>query len=472
MHSATIVWFKRDLRLLDNPALFHAANNPIIPLFILDENDPWYPGGASLWWLHKSLKSLKRSLTQHGLSLILRKGEPLKILHEIIKTNHIKGIYWNRCYDPYANKIEQQLKETFPSLECLGFNGTLLIKPSQMKTISGKFYQVFTPFWKALQQTHISPPHPIPNLQKSEIFLQSEDLDSWNLHPQNPDWSTEFTEWIPGEQSAQKKLERFLKTKINNYKLGRDFPNEDFTSKLSPHLHWGEISPRSIWHALRLSSSGETSEGELCFLKEIAWREFCYHLLYAFPSLPESALRPKFSLFHWENNTETFKAWTQGKTGYPIVDAGMRQLWHKGWMHNRVRMITASFLIKDLFISWEWGQKWFWDTLVDADLANNAANWQWVAGSGADAAPFFRIFNPVTQGQKFDPNGEYIKKWIPELKNLPSEYIHSPWLAPDSLLIKAGITLGKTYPHPIVDHKQAREKALFYFKNLPDLPLR
>lgn len=471
--SPAIIWFRQDLRLRDNPALIQAADFPIIPLFIWDENDPHHPGSASQWWLKKSLISLQQSLNRYGLKLIFRQGNPLKILEEIITSHNVGTLYWSRCYEPHAIDRDKKVKEFFRAhIDCQSFNSSLLIEPWTLKTQSGKPYQVFTPYLKALKDINL--PHPLPiskNLRGYERSVFSERLESWNVHPAHPDWSEGLEkEWTPGEEGAQTRLSFFLDHLLQAYQEGRDQASLEATSKLSPHLHWGEIGPRQIWHSILSSKLGGLSNNAWIFLSEIAWREFSYYLLYHFPTLPHKPLRKEFSHFPWVKDERALHKWQKGMTGYPLVDAGMRQLWYTGWMHNRVRMITASFLIKDLLISWQEGAEWFWDTLVDADLANNSASWQWIAGCGADAAPYFRIFNPILQGQKFDPYGEYVRQWIPELRLLPDKYIHNPWEAPINILDSAGIKLGDTYPLPHIDHTKARHRALEAFKIIKSFP--
>lgn len=464
-----IVWFRQDLRLLDNPALFHAAQSgaPVIPLYIFDEHDPWAPGSASRWWLHKSIEAL-----QKDVPLILRRGNPETILKEIIEKSGAQAVYWNRLYEPYLKGRDEKIKAKLKSqgLQAQSFNSALLIEPWEHLKSDGTPYQVFTPFWKGfLAKGH--PPKPLEkpqNLKFYEGHIHSEDLNSWGFLPQRPNWAQGFEEmWAPGEEGALQRLEEFLEENVKSYPDERNRPDCAGTSRLSAHLHWGEISPRTVWYQTqtRIHEKGWDREG-LDYLRELAWREFSYHLLFHNPDLPSKPLRREFENFPWEFNEEHFTRWQKGLTGYPIVDAGMRELWHTGWMHNRVRMVVASFLIKDLLIHWSKGEAWFWDTLVDADLSNNAASWQWVAGSGADASPYFRIFNPVLQGEKFDPNGDYVRKWIPELNGLPSAWIHKPYDAPLDILKDAGIVLGTTYPKPIVDHKKARDKALGAYKAL------
>lgn len=468
MESPAIIWFRRDLRLSDHPALNQAAAFPIIPLFIWDDKNPDDLGGASQWWLHKSLCSLQKSLNTYGLELILRRGDPLKILEELVTSHNVGSLYWSRCYEPYAIERDKKIKEFFkPFIQVQSFNASLLTEPWTLKTQAGSPYQMFTPYWKALRILgNFDIPLCIPkNLKRYTGTILSDDLEAWSLRPSHPNWAQGFEkEWIPGEEGAERKLSFFIKNLIQTYEKNRDFPDFQATSKLSPHLHWGEISPRQIWHSIMSSSLGTPSNDGWAFLSELAWREFSYYLLYHFPKLSQQPLRQSFEKFVWSTDQNALNYWQKGMTGYPIVDAGMRQLWHIGWMHNRVRMIAASFLVKDLLIPWQTGASWFLDTLVDADLATNSLNWQWVAGCGVDAAPYFRIFNPVTQGQKFDPQGKYVRRWIPELNLLPDKYIHNPWEAPRSTLKSAGIRLGETYPYPLIDHKKTRLRALKAFE--------
>lgn len=450
-----IIWFRQDLRLADNPALHHAIQNgmEILPVYIFDNQTAWPMGGASQWWLHHSLQSLNESLDG---KLHLAHGTPMSILQQLIHDHAITHLYWNRCYEPAAIARDKKIKDHFKkTITVESFNGSLLFEPWEIKQ-----YKIFTPYWKKCREHSF--PKPLPAPQKINFISAPGDaLNNWHLLPTKPDWAGGLRQtWQPGEQQARARLADFLKNKSPHYKNGRDRPDKEYTSRLSPYLHFGEISPRQIAAATPPGDGGDK------FMAEIGWREFAHHLLYHFPDLPEKPLRPAFIHFPWHKNQNHLRAWQRGQTGYPIVDAGMRQLWQTGFMHNRVRMIAASFLIKHLLIPWQTGEKWFWDTLVDADLANNAASWQWVAGCGTDASPWFRIFNPITQGQKFDPNGDYIRAYVPELKNLPTAYIYAPWEAPASILQQAGVTLGKTYPHPIVDHKKARDLALAGYKEI------
>ncbi len=446
-----IVWFRQDLRLADNPALRAAAQTgaPIIALFVLDDGGRAL-GGAARWWLHHSLAALDASLKKH---LVLRRGDAATIIPTLAKQTGAQAVMWNRCYEPFAVARDTRLKAelTEQCVDVQSFNGALLHEPWDLKTGAGKPFRVFTPFWNAMRAREASRPLPAP----STMTLQRVDgdrLEDWRLLPTRPDWATGF-DWTPGEKSAHDALYDFL-PHIAQYKTGRDLPDRDGTSRLSPHLHWGEISPRQIWQAVRTHGHGDGAE---TFLKELGWREFCAQLLFHHPDMTTAPLDQRFQKFPWRTSKKDFSAWTRGQTGIPIADAGMRQLWQTGWMHNRVRMIVASLLIKHLGIQWRDGEAWFWDTLVDADLASNVANWQWVAGCGADAAPFFRIFNPVLQGEKFDPRGLYVRRFVPELAALPDKFIHKPWAAPQ---------LPANYPAPIVDLAAGRVRALAGFQAL------
>jgi len=372
-------------------------------------------------------------------------------------------IYWNRCYEPYAIARDAALKTKFTTGGVLvhSFNGALLREPWEVRTLQDGPFKVFTPFWRALRQMG-SPRAPMRAPSKlAGPKTRSERLDDWSLTPSRPNWARGFEErWTPGEAGARAVLKRFVAKRLGAYANDRDFPARDGASGLSPHLHWGEVSPVQVWAA------AEGHDGAEKFLSELGWREFSTHLLFNAPELPATAWRENFDRFPWRNDDNAFKAWSHGRTGYPLVDPGMRELWATGVMHNRVRMVAASFLIKHLLIDWRRGQDWFWDTLVDADLANNAASWQWVAGSGADASPYFRIFNPTTQSERFDPDGAYLRRWIPELAKLPNAHIHAPAEAPAIVLADAGVRLGETYPLPIVEHAAARARALAAFEHV------
>ena len=479
--SPIIVWFRQDLRLGDNPALVAAVatGHPIIPLYILDDATPakWRMGAASRWWLHGSLAALAQAFSSRGRTsasrptLVLRRGDAIQILPRLVAETQARGVYWNRCYEPHAVRRDRHIKETLlrEGIEAKSFNASLLFEPWTVKTGSGTPFRVFTAFWRACAPLPVEAPLPPPGDIKGigDGSPAGDALADWRLLPR-PDWASGLrATWQPGEANAEAQLQRFLDDGIAGYRDNRDHPSLRGTSRLSPHLQFGEIGPRQIRHAVELHqhAKGNTQDAET-FLKEIGWREFSYHLLFHFPALPESPLRPGFADFPWRKDPEALRAWQRGQTGYPIVDAGMRELWATGWMHNRVRMIVASFLVKDLLLPWQTGEAWFWDTLVDADLANNSASWQWVAGCGADAAPYFRIFNPVLQGERFDPDGDYIRRWVPELATLPKAVIHAPWNASPAILSDNGVSLGRDYPLPIVDHGAARDRALAAFAAL------
>jgi deoxyribodipyrimidine photo-lyase len=447
----TLLWFRQDLRLRDNPALVVAAKRGlVVPIYVLDDETAgkWALGGASRWWLHHSVASLARDFAAHGIPLILRWGNAADIIPHAARDVGADAVMWNRCYEPYAiardSMLKAQLKEAGVHVE--SFNASLLHEPWEVSNKSGGYFKVFTPFWKhCLSLPEPLPPLPTPALSPVSLQVASERLDDWGLLPSTPDWAEGLREsWVVGEAGAHARLQDFLHAGLAHYSTGRDFPAQPYTSKLSPHLHFGEISPQQIWDACARIDVPDKAK----FLAEIGWREFSYHLLYHFPQLPTEPFRADFADFPWVEDTQHLAAWQRGATGYPLVDAGMRELWHTGTMHNRVRMVVASFLTKHLRMHWSHGAAWFWDTLVDADLASNSASWQWVAGCGADAAPYFRIFNPMTQSEKFDASGDYIRRWVPELRGLSVSEIHKPWK----------YTSG--YAKPIVEHEAARAAAL------------
>ncbi|WP_142847405.1 deoxyribodipyrimidine photo-lyase [Telmatospirillum sp. J64-1] len=468
-----LVVFRRDLRVSDNAAL-HAAvaeEGPVLPVYVLDDRPerPWRPGRASRWWLHHSLDALSDSLKERGASLLLRHGPWAETVADLAIETGAKAVLWSRLYEPATEAEDAELTGRLQAagIRARRFSGYLLHEPETVRTRSGTYFQVFTPFWRAANEAlHLTRPLPAPEriqaLAAAPPGLALEDL---RLHPGRSDWSDGLAEsWQPGEAAAQEQLQDFLADGVDRYHVTRDRPELPGTSRLSPYLHFGEISPRQIWHAVR--GRRQSGAGPEAFLRELGWREFSHHLLMAFPDLPDRPLRREFAAFPWAEDEEAYRAWTGGRTGFPIVDAGMRQLRQTGWMHNRVRMIVASFLVKDLLLPWSKGEAWFWDSLVDADLANNAASWQWVAGCGADAAPYFRVFNPVLQGEKFDPRGRYVRQWLPELAKLPDLHIHRPWNAPSMILAEAGVALGRTYPRPIVDHGAARRRALNAYEEI------
>jgi deoxyribodipyrimidine photo-lyase len=468
-----IVWFRDDLRLSDHPAL-HAAcsgGGPVICLYILDEQGPARgaprpPGGAARWWLAQSLRDLQKRLGAVGSPLLLRRGVPAKIIPELAGETGAEAVFWNAIAQAPHQAVAEQVAAGLDAIgiAAQGFDGDLLAAPPSIRNKDNRGLRVFTPFWKRVLASG-DPPQPLPAPERLETVagLGSDDVESWFLEPTRPDWAGGLREtWKPGEPAAQHRLGGFLQGSVGSYHDDRDRPDRDGTSRLSPHLRFGEISPRQVWHAARFVAAGQPGlSGDIDkFLMELGWREFCRHLLFDVPDLAVRNLQPSFDGFPWRNDDKALRAWQRGRTGYPIVDAGLRELWHTGVMHNRVRMVAASFLVKHLLIDWREGEQWFWDTLVDADPGSNPANWQWVAGSGADAAPYFRVFNPVLQGEKFDPDGVYVRRWLPEIGRLPAHLIHQPWNAAPLELASAGIRLGKTYPSPIIDHKVGRERAL------------
>ena len=471
MTSPSLYWLRNDLRLADNAALTAAAaQGPVIFLSVLDDETPgdWRLGGASRWWLHHGLTSLSAKAP-----LTLRRGPADKVIAEVLKETGAGSVHFTRDYAPWSGALERRVKAACEAsgAACHRYGGFLLHEPEAIRNGSGEPYRVYTPFSKACFATgEPKPLKPVPAFTSFAAKLASDRLDDWDLRPTKPDWAKGFSGfWTPGEEGAAARLKAFIADGLTHYADERDRPDRDVTSRLSPHLRFGNISPAQCWHAVRAAqfkSGGKLDKTAEKFLKEILWREFSYHLLHHWPTLPTEPFRQEFRAFPWAEDGEGLAAWQRGRTGYPIVDAGMRELWATGTMHNRVRMIAASFLIKDLLIPWAEGERWFWDTLVDADIGSNSASWQWVAGCGADAAPYFRIFNPVLQGEKFDGQGTYVRKWVPELARLPNQFVHKPWEAPRLVLDAAGVELGRNYPHPVVDHGQARDKALAAFKQI------
>ena len=471
-----ILWFRRDLRLADHAALTQALNDgaPIIPLYIHETTSEPAMGGASKWWLHQALAAHADQLAKLGAKLIIRQGKPAQVLGELIKQTRARSVYVSRAYDSATDLLDAALERSLAHEGILWrtFGGHLLWEPSQVRNKSGKPFQVFTPFWRAQSQGWL-PPEPLKapkHWPSPEAWPSSTPLEQLGLLPTIA-WDAGWNHiWCPGEAGATKAIKTFASKAYETYEVSRDLPGVEGTSRISPHLHFGEITPAQIFHTLldqlkKVGISPATLMGS-CYMREIGWREFAHHLLHHFPATVQRPLRPEFESFPWMKDARLLRAWQKGQTGYPIVDAGMRELWATGWMHNRVRMIVGSFLVKHLLIRWQEGAEWFWDTLVDADLANNTLGWQWIAGCGADAAPYFRIFNPMTQSAKSDGRGEYIRRWVPEIKELNDQDLHAPWEAPPMALASAGITLGKTYPQPVVNHTIARERALAAYQRI------
>jgi deoxyribodipyrimidine photo-lyase len=457
----TLVWFRHDLRLSDNPALTAAiaSGQPIIPLFILD--DALFKGAASRWWLHHSLDSLGNTLP-----LVLRRGDAEGILIKLIEQHDVTAVHAARAHEPAMRALDKRIDAALKA-KGVKFHRHLsasLFAPESIQTKTGGYYGVYTPFSRTcfelgVPEITLPPPKTMTTLDG----VATEELADWHLLPTKPNWATGMAaEWQPGEEGAASRLNTFLNKPVQDYDTARNIPGIPGTSKLSPHLHWGEISPRTVW----LAAQKAEGAGKQTFLKELIWREFSINLLWQHETLPTRPIQEKFENFPWEDNHENFLKWTRSQTGIPIVDAGMRELWQTGWMHNRVRMIVGSFLVKHLLIPWQRGAAWFMDTLVDADEAANAASWQWVAGCGADAAPYFRIFNPVLQGSRFDPDGAYVRRYVPELARLPDKFIHNPWEADPVTLLGAGITLGRTYPNPLIGLNVGRDRALAAYERI------
>ncbi|MBE1300392.1 MAG: deoxyribodipyrimidine photo-lyase [Alteromonadaceae bacterium] len=464
----TIVWFRQDLRISDNPALLHAcAQGEIIPVFIQDHHNARQQGAASDWWLHHSLTSLNASLEDR---LQIYQGSSLKVLKELCDQYGATQVVWNRLYEPAIIKRDTEIKESLhgSGITVKSFNGRLLWEPMQILKKDQTPYKVFTPYYRkgCLQAQPPRTPNVTPKdmriIERAETSMTVGQLKLLPLI----DWCSEFSQhWNPGEEGAKDKLQNFIKNAAQSYKRDRNIPDIQGTSRLSPHLHFGEMSPNQIWYAI-LDNLDPNDEDIDCYLSELGWREFSHYLLFHFFHMEIQNFNAKFNHFPWKKDENLLTAWQKGLTGIPIVDAGMRELRQTGYMHNRVRMIVGSFLVKNLLLDWREGEAWFWDCLLDADLAANVASWQWVAGSGADAAPYFRIFNPVTQGQRFDENGEYVKRYCPELKKLPPKFIHDPWNAKPDILRACGVELGNTYPKPLVDLKTSRQEALDAFQVL------
>lgn len=469
--NVAIHWFRQDLRLLDNPSLIHATKNgKVLPIYILDDENAGQArmGAASRWWLYHALCDLNKSLSGN---LHVYNGDPKTIIPDLIRTHEVKHVSWNRCYEPWRMRRDEQIeaKLTANGVGVQIFNGSLLWEPWEVVKADKTPYRVFTSFYRKGCLNAAPPRKPLSSLLSLEFApeaIQENTIANLDLLPKIP-WDKKMVRhWHIGEEAAQKALIQFLDNGIHNYKEGRNFPAKDYVSHLSPYLHFGHLSPNQVWYAARFEGTNDNVEH---FCSELGWREFSYNILYYNHYLPTQNLQIKFDRFPWNKVPELLRAWQKGQTGIPIVDAGMRELWQTGYMHNRVRMIVASFLAKNLRMHWHHGERWFWDCLVDADLAINSASWQWVAGSGMDAAPYFRIFNPVTQGQKFDADGIYTRHFVPELAKLSTRFLFNPWEAPKDMLSSAGIVLGKDYPEPIVDLRASRQEALDAFASIKNI---
>jgi deoxyribodipyrimidine photo-lyase len=472
--SPALLWFRRDLRLADNPALqalLEEGHTPV-PVYIHDTPDAdWPPGAASAWWLHHSLGALRRSLRELGSDLLVFYGDPEHILPRLLQQTRATRVAWNACFEPAQRKRDTRIRQSLEQRGCRVscHNATLLREPRELLKSDGSPYRVFTPFWKNLQR--IGPiRRTLPAAGKLPAFeanpvSESLAIEALGLLPA-ADWDKAFyAHWQPGEAGARQALEDFCEQRLPDYPARRDLPERPGTSRLSPHLHFGEISPVQLWETVSTRAAAIVAPGNIAatesYLRQLAWREFSYHMLYHFPATPRESLDERFAAFPWRSHYQAdLQRWQRGQTGIPLVDAGMRELWTTGYLHNRVRMVVASFLTKNLLIPWQEGARWFWDTLVDADLANNTMGWQWCAGCGVDAAPYYRIFNPVLQGEKFDREGRYVRRWVPELAKLGNRHLHRPWSADPAVLAEAGITLGDNYPEPLVDLQQSRRRAL------------
>jgi deoxyribodipyrimidine photo-lyase len=461
--APAIVWFRDDLRLADHAPLLAAVDTgrPVLAAYVLDERSAgiWAPGGASRWWLHHSLAALRAALEKRGATLVLRRGDSATIITDLAERTGARFVFAGVSAAPWARRADQAISEALGPETLRLLPTATLFHPDLLRTKAGGAYSVYTPFaHAALALGGPPPPLPAPDAIRAAPAPAPDRLEDWGLLPSGPDWAAGLRDaWTPGEAGALQRAEAFLTRSLAGYATHRDRPAAEATSRLSPHLHFGEISAARLWHMVHRRPNGS---GRARFIRELLWREFCGNLLWYNRGLPDTPLKPEFAAMPWRDDNPALRAWQQGRTGVPIVDAGMRQLWQTGWMHNRVRMVVASFLVKHLMLPWQAGEAWFWDTLVDADLANNAGNWQWVAGCGADAAPYFRIFNPVVQGRKFDPDGEYVRRYLPELAGLDARHIHAPWEAPAAALAEAGVVFGATYPNPIVDLAEARTRAL------------
>ncbi|MHC1480795.1 cryptochrome/photolyase family protein [Frateuria aurantia] len=470
-----IVWFRDDLRLADHPALDAAqrSGRPLICVYVVEDAHSGVraPGGALRWWLHQGLQALGNNLLRQGGELLLLSGQASQRLLELAMRTQAAGIFWNRRYGQAERSQDAQIKQLFREQGRFANSlpGAVLYEPWTVRPGDDRPYQVFSAYWRACQR--LGPPSmPLPRPARW-LFAEVDrrgvagctSLADLDLQPRHPDWAGGLRDaWAAGEDGAWRRLEEFLDETLQGYAEGRDFPGRDACSRLSPYLRLGHLSPRQVWHAVWSSATMHRLSGQDVdkFLSELGWRDFCYYLHYHYPDLSRHNLQPSFDAMPWRDDAGALRTWQQGRTGFPLVDAGMRELWSTGWMHNRVRMVVASFLVKHLLLDWRHGEAWFWDTLVDADAASNPASWQWVAGCGMDAAPYFRIFNPVLQGQKFDPHGDYIRRWVPELAKLPDRVLQQPWTATAAQARAAGVRLGQDYPLPCVEHALGRERAL------------
>ena len=476
--AASIVWFRQDLRVADHAALGAAvaAGGPVVPVYILDDESAgaWRMGGAGRWWLHQSLVSLAATLESLGAPLVLRRGRAEAVLPALMAETGAQVVHAGRMHEPWARAVDAAVERAAPGALQLHRTSTLFDLDT-IHTKTGGIYGVYTPFARTLRERGApAPALPAPSCLHGAA-ARSDRLDDWGLLPTRPDWAGGFRKtWMPGEAAAAERLSAFVAKAVHGYDVGRNLPGQPGTSMLSAHLHWGELSPGQVWSAAAAAASESQRRAGLdVYLGELLWREFAAYLLFHSPHLPEQPLRPRFANLPARQAPAELHAWQRGHTGVPIVDAGMRQLWHIGWMHNRVRMIVASFLVKHMLMPWRVGEDWFWDTLVDADLASNAASWQWVTGCGIDSQPFFRVFNPVSQGEKFDPDGAYVRRWVPEVAGLPDKWLHAPWTAPDIVLRAAKLRLGHGlghglahhYPRPIVDLAEGRQRALAAYRD-------
>ncbi len=465
--GTSLIWFRQDLRLHDQPALLAATAGGarVLAVYVLDDSVAWPAGGASRWWLNGSLASLGAALKEAGASLVLRRGRSVEIIPALAREAGAGIVHAGIAHEPGWRAADAEVARVLQADgRTLALHRTSsLVDFDAVRSKTGTVYGMYTPFARAVEELgEPGRPLPAPSAVRPAKTVASDRLEDWGLLPTHPDWAGGLRDtWAPGEAAAAKRLALFVGGAVARYGTGRNLPGEDGTSMLSPHLHFGELSPRAVWHASRTESEGLDHH---TYRRELIWRDFSAYLLWHHPTLPETPLRPAFARLANRADAAGLRAWQRGLTGVPIVDAGMRQLWQTGWMHNRVRMIAASFLVKHMLIAWQEGAAWFWDTLVDADLASNSASWQWIAGTGIDAQPFFRVFNPVTQGEKFDADGGYVRRFLPELARLPARYVHAPWTAPAPVLAEAGVMLGRGYPRPVVDLSEGRNRALEVYR--------